>query len=231
MKSVLILITIIIAIIFRRIIINLPKLIYYVIYDIKHAKKNIPFGCWFFVGRQGSGKTISMVRTLDELQKRYPNVKIYTNFDYTKQSGKMVDIYDITDKSIYGDYGTIFAIDEIQNEFSATRQCNFPVEILTTVTQQRKQQILILTTSQVFTRVSKPLREQAFRVVECTTFLGRYTINKHYDGIDYADTVELSTDTKIKRRPIIEYNSFVQTNELRSEYDTFEVIKKLKRGG
>ena len=40
----------------------------------------------------------------------------------------------------------------------------------------------------------------------------------------------LSQETKIKRRPVIEYNSFVQDNNIRKEFDTFEVIKKLKRG-
>ena len=230
MKYVIISLIIIIVIVFRRLIINLPLLIYYVIHDIIHYEKKLPYGCWFFVGRQGSGKTISLVKTLDNLKEKYPNVKIYTNFSYVKQDGKLGDIYDITDKNLYGDYGTIFAIDEIQNEFSATRQSNFPVEILSTVTQQRKQQILILTTSQVFTRVSKPLREQAFRVIECSTYLGRYTVNRHFDGIDYADTLELSPDTKTRRRPTIYYYSFVQNNKIRSEFNTFEVIKRLKRG-
>ena len=230
MKYVLISLIITIVIVFRRFLLNLPLLLYYVIYDFIHYEKKIPYGCWFFVGRQGSGKTISLVKALDNFKAQYPKVKIYTNFSYTKQDGKLGDIYDITNKDLYGDFGTIFAIDEIQNEFSATRQTNFPVEVLSTVTQQRKQQILILCTSQVFTRVSKPLREQAFRVIECSTFFGRYTINKHYDGIDYADTVELAPDTKRSRRPSIHYYSFVQDNKIRSEFNTFEVIKRLKRG-
>ena len=90
MKNILILIIINYKpIIFRRIIINLPELIYYLIYDLKHTKKIFRMVVGFFVGRQGSGKTISLVRTLDELQKTISRCKNIYKFCLYKTRWKV----------------------------------------------------------------------------------------------------------------------------------------------
>ena len=47
-----------------------------------------------------------------------------------------------------------------------------------------------MATSQVFTRVSKPLREQTYEVVECYTVLGRWTFQKCFDADDYNAMVD-----------------------------------------
>ena len=46
----------------------------------KHRGEFREFGFTFFVGRQGAGKTISMVRYLEVLKERYPECVIVTNF-------------------------------------------------------------------------------------------------------------------------------------------------------
>ena len=175
---------------------------------------------------------MSLVYTLEQLRKQYPRVKIYTNFGYSKEDKPLTMLTDLLDRELYnGEFGAIFAIDEIQNEFSCLSSKDFPESVLSLVTQQRKQHILILCTSQVFTRVGKPLREQAFRVIECKTLFGRYTMCKHYDGIDYADAVDKSEDFKNESRPRIHYESFVQTDKLRECFDSYKLIEKLNREG
>ena len=221
-------------IIFRRFIINLPKLIYWVVVDkIRDDKETFkPYGCWFFVGKQGAGKTMSLVETLERYRKQYPKCKIYTNFDYKYETQPLTKLTDLLNRDLYnGKYGTIFVIDEIQNEFSASTSRDFPESVLSLVTQQRKNHILILTTSQVFTRVSKPLREQCYRAIECSTFLGRYTMCRHYDGIEYADAVDKSDDYKKEHRKRLEYHSFVQTDKLRDCFDSYKLIERLSRDG
>ena len=223
-----------IVIYLRRFIINLPRLVYWMIVDKLRDNPDIfsPYGCWFFVGKQGSGKTMSLAWTLEQLRKEYPRLKIYTNFDYKYETAPIKKLKDLLNRDLYnGEYGTVFAIDEIQNEFSSASSRDFPETVLSLVTQQRKQHILILCTSQVFTRVSKPLREQAFRVIECRTLFGRYTLCKHYDGIDYADSVDRSDDFKHDHRPRIQYQSFVQTDKLRECFDSYKLIEKLSREG
>ena len=219
---------------FRRFFSKLPQLIYWLFIDFKSRDPYAfnDYGCWFFVGRQGAGKTMSMVETLEQYRKKYPNLKIYTNFGYIHETAPLLKLSDLLDRSLYNDdQGTIFAIDEIQNEFSCSTSKDFPESVLSVVTQQRKEHILILCTSQVFSRVSKPLREQCFRAIECGTILGRYTMCRHYDGVDYADTYDMTEEQKRVHRPRIYYHSFVQTDELRNCYDSYKIIERLDRNG
>lgn len=221
-------------IVFRRFIFNLPKLIYWLIHDIVHDDKETfkEYGCWFFVGKQGSGKTVSLVEQLERLRKRYPKLKIYTNMGYAHETAPLKNLNDLLNVENYnGKFGTVFVIDEIQNEFAASTSQNFPETVLSLITQQRKNRILILTTSQVFTRVQKPLREQCYRAIECKTYLNRYTTCKHYDGIEYAESFDRSDDFKLLHRKRIEYHSFVQTNDLRNLFDSYKLIERLSRDG
>lgn len=188
------------------------------------------YGLKIYTGRQGSGKTISMVNRLNELHDEYPDAQIYTNFGYRHATGKLESLNDLlTIRN--GDKGVIFAIDEIQNEFSSNTSKDFPESLLSTITMQRKQKIVILATSQVFTRVSKPLREQCFEVIECRTFAGRWTKLKCYDADDYNYMIDQS-DPKDKWKTPKKYKlSYIQTDDLRNCYDTLEVIQRLSRQG
>ena len=224
----------IIVIAFRRFIINLPKLLYWLTVDYLRRDKELfkEYGCWFFVGKQGAGKTMAIVEYLERLRKRYPKLKIYTNMGYKHETAPLTQLNDLLNKENYnGKFGTVFVIDEIQNEFSASTSMNFPETLLSVITQQRKNRVLILTSSQVFTRVSKPLREQCYRAIECSTIFGRYTMCKHYEGINYADAFDNSEDYKAEHRPRIAYHSFVQTDKLRDCYDSYQLIERLSRVG
>lgn len=218
----------------RLVLLNLPKLIYYKFLDAKNSK-NKPFphyGVKFYTGRQGSGKTMSMCYELEQLRKEYPNLKIYTNFGYEHQTQPLLYLHQLMNNKLYnGLDGTVFAIDEIQNEFAASTNINsVPVDVLSTVTQLRKQRIYILCTTQVFTRVAKPLREQASIVCDCKTYFGRLTDVRSYDGFDYADSVDKSIEYKSKNRVCLEHKVFVQSDQLRNCYDSYALINKLYRG-
>lgn len=216
----------------------LIDLIKWKIVDIKRAYddrrngiiKFKPFGLRMYCGRQGAGKTVAMVEQLEEWRVKYPKAIICTNFYYKHQDYALQSLNDLlTIRN--GTDGVIFAIDEIQNEFSSTTSRNFPELLLSTITMQRKQRIVILTTSQVYTRVAKQLREQCFEVVECRTFLGRYTRERCYDAIDYNMVVDSKNpDAKLKCDKKWRY-SFIQSDDLRDSYDTWQVVERLARDG
>lgn len=211
-----------------------PVLIYWKIKDKRCIDKTVfpYYGVTYYSGPQGCGKTMSMVHDLEELRREYPLVKIYTNFGYVHETAALNDIYDLINPDLYnGEQGTIFVLDEIQNEFAASTSSNFPPRILSTITQLRKQKILVLCTTQVFTRVSKPLREQAKFVIECDTRFGRFTECRKYDGIDYADSFDKSEKYKKENRIAIDHYAFIQTDELRDCYDSYKLIKRLQRVG
>ena len=151
---------------------------------------------------------------------------------YKYETAPLESLNDLLDISKYnGSFGTIFVIDEIQNEFSCRTSKDFPETLLSLITQQRKNRILILTTSQVFTRVSKPLREQAYRVIECQTIFGRYTRNIWYDGISYSDCVDVPSDRRRRCIKKLFTDSFCQTDYIRNSYDSYKLIKRLDREG
>lgn len=187
-----------------------------------------PFGLTVFVGRQGDGKTISMVECLDNLKKKYPDCLVITNFDYINQDFAFTNWKQFLE--IRNDTkGVIFAIDELQNEYNCNSWKDFPEELLSVVTMQRKQRIKILATTQVFTRVVKQLREQCYEVVECKTLLGRWTMQKCYDADDYNCLVDNpDPKRKFKTRKKWRY-SFIQSNYIRNLFDSYAVVESIKQ--
>ena len=92
-------------------IINFFKAIPLIIRDIYRSDKKVfhGYGFWCFCGLGGSGKTLSIVRYLNVIQKKYPNVKVYTNFKYDGATGSInswhdllelenINIYEISEK-------------------------------------------------------------------------------------------------------------------------------------
>ncbi|MDD3016681.1 MAG: hypothetical protein PHR41_09370 [Lactococcus chungangensis] len=210
----------------------------YVVQDTQKAKADRKqgivefdqYGVKMFCGRQGYGKTIGIVWYLEGLRAKYPNLQIYTNFGYTHEDGALTGLNDLL---VYrnGTDGVVFAIDEIQNEFSSAASRNFPESMLSTITMQRKQRVTILCSSQVFARAAKPLREQCYEVVECHTLAKRWTFLECFDAEDYnryVDRVSEDNKAKVARKW---RNSFVQSDELRGLYDTYQVVQRLSRDG
>ena len=209
---------------------KIPKFLYYVYKDyinyIKSKDKSFPeYGLTLYCGKQGAGKTVSMVEYLERMRIKYPELLIYTNFNYEKQNGKIKKWQDIVTIR-NGTKGVLFAFDEIQNEFSSQDWQDFPEGLLREVTQQRKQKIKIVGTSQRFNRVVKQLREQCFTVIECYTLWGRWTFEKAFDADEYNIVME-NPDKKGKLHRLWRYN-FLHTDELRKLYDTDEKVQALQ---
>ena len=201
----------------------------YFIYDIyrliRYGREFEEFGLDIYAGRQGGGKTMAMVEYLERMRHRYPNALIATNFGYKYEDFPILSLNDILETG-NGTDGIIYALDEIQNEWSTANSKNFPVEFLSDITQQRKQRKKIVATSQVFTRVAKPLREQTFNVIECRTLARRWTFIRGFDAEEYNKWAE-SGSNKDKLRRIFRRN-FLQNDYLRNCFDSYARIERLK---
>lgn len=220
----------------RKFFFKLPSFFYWVAKDIMYYKKHgrgfNQYGLRMFCGRQGGGKTVGMVWLLEQWRQKYPNLKIYTNIDYSNQTGKLTGWNDLLNPKLRnGTDGVVFAIDEIQNEFSSASWKDFPESILSEITQQRKQRICILATSQVFTRVAKPLREQCYQVIECRTFLGRWTRLRAYDADDYNSVIDSYDPSKKFKLHKVWKDSFIQTDDLRDCFDTYAKVERMAKVG
>ena len=207
-------------------IINWLRALYYHLFIDKMENK-FPFGIYFFCGRQGAGKTISAVKYIKELQQKY-SCLVFSNCEIEGIDGIITDLsnlFEIVENA--GGANIVFFLDEVQTLFSCANSKNFDENILGFITQQRKNNVHIVVTSQVFTRVAKPLREQAFRVIDCKTYWGRCTVNKVYDAFDYLERIEASTEDKRLKVKCLWEESFFQTDKIRNLYNTYETIHML----
>lgn len=92
--------------------------------------------------------------------------------------------------------GVIYAFDEIHLTFESTKWQDAPDNLLDYISQQRKYHKQIVSSSQVFTRINKKLREQTNYVVECKSiFRGRLVINSYYRTVEY-----IANDEKFDKR-------------------------------
>ena len=68
----------------------------------KHRGEFQEYGFTFFVGRQGAGKTISMVYYLERMKERYPDCLVVANFDYYRADKVMTDWRDLLNIRNFG---------------------------------------------------------------------------------------------------------------------------------
>lgn len=187
-----------------------------------------PDGLIIFCGPQGSGKTLSAVNYVYNLLKLYPKCKIVTNLDlidFPVDNQRVFLFTEAKDLTRYknGLEGVIFLIDEIQLYFNSLGSKNIDMDVMTQISQQRKQRIHIVATSQVFGRMSKQLREQFDVVIWCQKkFFGYLQKNSliNRDSIDG----ESSTDTNLSGQVVKNFYYF-KSPKMFQKYDTYKVIE------
>lgn len=217
---------------FLQFLLKLINFIRWKLYDLFllfiNGKQFNLFGVTIFCGRQGSGKTMGIVEELERIRQAFPSAIICTNIHYINQDMPLIDWRQLLEIR-NGTDGVVFVIDEVQNEYDNSKWKDFPEGILSVITQQRKQRIKIYLSSQVYTRVVKQIREQCFDVIECKTFLGRWTRLKCYDAEDYNTIVDNpSPEKKFKLRKKWK-RSFIQSNYIRNLYDSYKVVETMKK--
>ena len=181
------------------------------------------YGVHVFAGEQGSGKTVAAMHFAKMLKERNPSSKIASNINLNYQDTHIEGWEDIMQNN-NGVYGQAIIIDELQNWFNSNESRNFPPEMLTEITQQRKQRKCVIGTSQVFTRVAKPIREQVTFLYKPMTVLGCLTIVRVYK-------CDLKDDGTVNKMHMRNCYFFVHDDELRNCYDTYEKVQRLSSKG
>lgn len=206
----------------KRIIIDFPR--QFVLDAFNRDPDNFrEYGVHIIAGKQGSGKSITLTYMLLRYQQMYPKLKIKTNYYYEFENAHIGHWKDVVNGT-NGIYGEIDVLDEIQNWFNSLQSKDFPVEMLTEITQQRKQTKMIIGTSQVFSRIAKPIREQTYMLYEPSTLFGCITFVRKYD---ITTDTSGQTDTKKLRGCFF----FVHNEKLRNSYDTYRKIIDLSNEG
>lgn len=187
----------------------------------KFRKENeFPYsGLWLFTGAQGHGKTLLLMHILKEMHQDYPDALIVSNISvYGIPS---VPYKGLDDFNSYhnGDKGIIFIIDEIQTLFTALVNEKMPPEMIQVWSQNRKNRRVILGTSQRFTRVAKPLREQTKLLYVCYNNLLWFRRYACFDATLFNDDGEYVGPAERK-------HYYVPSFDVMTKYNTLEVVKK-----
>ena len=77
---------------------NIPSALIFFRKNKKNDSQFPYYGMHFYCGRQGSGKTYSMTHELEQIRKKYPKCKIYTNYGYKYQNLPIYNINMLTDE-------------------------------------------------------------------------------------------------------------------------------------
>lgn len=207
---------------FAKIFIDAPRM--FILDRVNRPANFFPVhGLIIFEGRQGSGKTSSMVHYLHDLQKQYPHVKTITNFCYTGEDMALFDWHQLVDYK-NGYEGVVVAMDELQNWFSCKQSANFPPEMLSVVTQNRKNRRVILGTAQNFYMLSKDIRTQCTELRRCLTIGGVFTIVHRLRPV-------CNSAGEVEKYDHVGWYTWVHTPQERDSYDTYKAIENLAASG
>lgn len=181
------------------------------------APKRGKFGIYCYCGKQGSGKTYSVV----EFLKNEAKVPIYSNvhlfgIKYTYFSG-----FDEL-LALRSEHDCIIVFDEI---FTAlTKGSKINTDVLDFLSQMRKRQIIFITTAQEWLEINITLRRYCRYQIDCSMLnifgLG-ILIKRFYD----AEQMKWSNEDNDYVAPILETTISKCNLSVAKSYDTFEQIK------
>lgn len=143
-------------------------------------------GINIFTGSQGSGKSLSMIHVFKKLIYDFPKAIVVTNLEFNFEIPNKIKKYEgFEDFKIENDiYGVIYLLDEIHLILNSLESKGVPLSIIVELSQQRKQRKLILGTSQVYSRMAKPLREQIRNIIICKNYFSLFQINYLVDAFE-----------------------------------------------
>lgn len=201
-------------------------------FDIRFMRDNpnyfSPSGIWVWCGSQGSGKSLSMIKCLKELLKDYPEALVCSNLEIFGIDREIIPFTDYSQLETLsnGIKGVIFVIDEIHVLWNSLESKNIPFSEMACFCQMRKDRRIILGTSQVYSRIAKPIREQLRYVILCRNILKYLQINTVIDpnaeGVNGEHNGELDGE--------VYYTSiFFHSPEDYKSYDTLNKINRMKR--
>lgn len=187
----------------------------------RDRSKKFPTGSIVFKGFQGSGKTLSLVHYVLEIKKEFPKCLVYSNI-------LLKDIEYIYIKNDYvlnealtrenGENGIIILLDEAHLYFN--KKSGIPLDVLTCISQQRKDRRRLCFTSQIWEELDVSLRKQVKEVVSCKNIFNKIQINTVSDGETITYNKQQSTwEAKKIRTDIFKHN-----DELYQRYDTRQKV-------
>lgn len=193
------------------------------------AKIDNYFGLYCYTGKQGEGKTYSVINFLikNKLQYNYTIITNVESFNIFKDTIYLTNINDIIDLVVNNkdkDKKYIIFFDEIFTILEKKTAIN--KKILSFISQLRKRNIIFLTTAQEWSEINITFRRYVRFQVACHMFALPFTktaflLNQINDG----DQIRWNNDTQEFEAPTIKTIFMKGNKRIIDAYDTFETIK------
>ena len=199
------------------------------LYKIRFARDNpdyfYPAGIWVFTGPQGSGKTLSAVQCLKKMCARYPKAMVCSNMEIKGINNKIIQFTDYSQLSELdnGIEGIIFFLDEIHILWNSLESKEVPISEMACFCQMRKNRRVIIGTSQVYNRITKPIREQLQYIISCKNYFQLIQFNTIMDP---AEAIEKDGHVEC---PALGHKIWFHSPALYGSYDTLFKISRAER--
>lgn len=180
-------------------------------------KETKPYGVYCYCGKQGKGKTYSVIEFLrnNRDKKIYANINSLKGVDYTYFNGFEELL------KLRNEHDCIIVYDEI---FTAlTKTSRLTTEVLDFLSQMRKRHIIFITTAQEWLEINMTLRRYCRYQIECNmiSIFGYPILIKHmYD----AEQMKWSQLDNEYIAPLIDTTISHGMRKVVDMYDTFETI-------
>lgn len=223
-------------IIFFKSLLKLPKAICWWVLDlIRYVRYKLyrnfdRWGLHLFVGKFGAGKTSTMVWYAHLLAKQYKTLTVLTNLhlrDFPKHT-KIRQLNTIED-ILSAPSDTLVLIDEIGTIFNSrdfvSGKGSIPKHLFQHLCQCRKRRMMIWGTVQRYNFLDKQLRDITDTVYVTRCIFGhpfsRLVTVRRYDAAEY----DVAHNNPLLPLPILSGDVYIQTDRLRSMYQTDELIE------
>lgn len=185
-----------------------------------HPKPAFPSGSRVYIGYQGQGKTLSMAQYAFFIHEKCPKAKIFSNIVFNNLEYEYFCDSKGLEKALSysnGLDGVLVIIDEAHLFFN--RKDGISLDVLTAISQQRKDLRRIVFSSQIWEELDISLRKQVKEIVRCKAFL-HFQINRITNG-------ETLSYDKLKGEYVAEpigWEIFKHNERLYNCYDTRQKI-------
>ena len=180
-------------------------------------KETKPYGVYCYCGKQGKGKTYSVIEFLlnNSDKKIYANINSLKGIDYTYFNG-FEELLKLREE-----HDCIIVFDEIFTALTKTSKMN--TEVLDFLSQMRKRHIVFITTAQEWLEINMTLRRYCRFQIECnmiSIFGYPILIKQMYD----AEQMKWSQIDNEYIAPLIDTTISHGMKKVIKSYDTFETI-------
>lgn len=224
MKVIIFILFILLALIVLYLITHKVKVKYRTFLKRGFAPKRGNFGIYCYDGKQGKGKTYSVVEYLIDNKDKievFCNIADISNIEYTYYTGftELMEIkHKLDNDEIKTDKQLVIVYDEIFTELQ--KQSKLNSEVMDFLCQMRKRQIIFITTAQEWAEIPITFRRFCRYRIKCNmiNFLGLGLLFKTFED---AENMKWSNDDQEFIAPLVETTLSHCRKSIANSYNTY----------